>query len=891
MAETFERLKTALADRYAIEQELGAGGMATVYLATDLKHERKVAVKVLRPDLAASLGSQRFLREIKIAAQLHHPHILPLHDSGEADGFLYYVMPYQEGHSLREKLEKEVELPVPEAVRLLHDVVDALAHAHKHGVVHRDIKPDNVLLSERHALVTDFGVAKAVSEATGRQELTTAGVALGTPAYMAPEQAVADPHVDHRADIYAIGAMAYELLTGRPPFTGTTAQQILGAHVAEDPRRPSELRPAIPAVLDQFVLTCLEKRPADRYQTADAMLHDLDAALSTTEVMTPTTKRSVATARDSVPVARVAVISGVTVATAILGFLGWTSLRGGSRTMMLSEIRQVTRGPEPEMLPQVAPDGDELVYTSGLGMDTEVFVRDLSGGRPIALTADRPGLQFLPRWMPDGSTIAFAEETGTPRYGKRAAEYGTTYVLPRFGGAATVLLENGYVESVRGEWLAFRTAADSLFARRLENGETVNLNTGEARDIHSVSWSPDAKRLAFVAGNLDFLDPFVPGNVAPSAIWITDRGSGEATPIIDDGRMNLSPVWLPDGRHLLFVSNRDGPRDIYLQRLDRQSRPTGTPRRVSTGLEPHGVSLSQDGRTAVYSRLIFRSNLWSVTLPTTGVVSVRTAEPVLQGNELVENHGVSPDGRWLAFDSDREGNQDLYIMPAAGGEARRITTDQGDDFHPDFGPDGEEILFYSMRHGTRDLFIIGRDGTAEQRLSDGPEEELHPSFSPDGNRLVYLTLGPEGGGISLIARDRRGGAWGEPTRLSEAVNTPPRWSPDGRRVAFASAVTQISTVTPSGDIALVVDGSQHGLYNVQGPEWSADGTTIYFLGFSTSGEQTVYAVAPEGGPIRPVVLLDDPGRAVAFWMTVFGDRLLLTLTEFEADVYTAKIDF
>ncbi len=175
MTDSLDRLKTALADRYAIEEELGAGGMATVYLAEDLKHHRKVAVKVLRPDLAAALGPERFLREIEVAAQLHHPHILPLYDSGEADGFLYYVMPYEEGQSLREKLAKEGELPVTEAVRLLRDVVDALAHAHKHGVVHRDIQPDNVMLSGRHALVTDFGVAKAVTEATGRQQLTTAG--------------------------------------------------------------------------------------------------------------------------------------------------------------------------------------------------------------------------------------------------------------------------------------------------------------------------------------------------------------------------------------------------------------------------------------------------------------------------------------------------------------------------------------------------------------------------------------------------------------------------------------------------------------------------------------------------------------------------------------------
>ncbi len=253
MPDILDRIKTALADRYAIEEKIGAGGMATVYLAEDLKHHRKVAVKVLRPELAATLGPERFLREIEIAAGLTHPHILPLHDSGDADGFLYYVMPYIEGESLRVKLAREGELPIADAVKILREVVDALASAHKHGVVHRDIKPDNVLLSERHAMVTDFGIAKAVSEATGREKLTTAGVALGTPAYMAPEQASAEPNIDHRVDIYAVGILAYELLVGRPPFTGTTSQMVLSAHLTEPPEPVTKYRQAVPPALAQLV--------------------------------------------------------------------------------------------------------------------------------------------------------------------------------------------------------------------------------------------------------------------------------------------------------------------------------------------------------------------------------------------------------------------------------------------------------------------------------------------------------------------------------------------------------------------------------------------------------------------------------------------------------------
>ena len=224
------QLNSALAGRYAIEREIGHGGMAMVYLAHDIRHHRHVAVKVLRPEIAALLGTERFLREIEIAAQLNHPHILPLHDSGEAGGMLFYVMPFVEGASLRDRLAADGALPISEAVRLLHDVVDGLAYAHEHNVVHRDIKPDNVMIATRHAMVTDFGIAKAISDVAGKSRVTTAGVSIGTPAYMAPEQCMADAHIDHRADLYSFGVLAYEILAGRPPFDGTSAQAVLAAH-------------------------------------------------------------------------------------------------------------------------------------------------------------------------------------------------------------------------------------------------------------------------------------------------------------------------------------------------------------------------------------------------------------------------------------------------------------------------------------------------------------------------------------------------------------------------------------------------------------------------------------------------------------------------------------
>ena len=321
-----EGLAAALADRYRLERELGAGGMATVYLAEDLKHHRQVAIKVLRPDLAASLGAERFLREVGIAARLSHPHILGLHDSGETAGFLYYVMPYVEGISLRQKLQREGELPIPEAVRILRDIADALALAHRQGVVHRDIKPENVMLVERNALVMDFGVAKALAEGKeeGSSSLTSAGVALGTPAYMAPEQASGEGHVDARADLYAWGVVAYELLAGQPPFIRATPQNTLAAQVTATPEPVSHHRANVPGTLARLVMQCLEKKAADRPQTAEEVLRQLDQVLTPSGGMTPTDTRPYQTAASRRARRQTLLIGAVVVAgLGVIGLLGW----------------------------------------------------------------------------------------------------------------------------------------------------------------------------------------------------------------------------------------------------------------------------------------------------------------------------------------------------------------------------------------------------------------------------------------------------------------------------------------------------------------------------------------------------------------------------------------
>ncbi|UCG85106.1 MAG: protein kinase [Gemmatimonadota bacterium] len=276
MSDPLERLRTALDGRYKIEREIGSGGMAIVYLAEDVKHHRKVAVKVLRPDLAAALGPERFLREIEVAANLHHPHILPLYDSGEADGFLYYVMPYAEGESLRDRLDREKQLAIDDALQVAREVADALSYAHSHGVIHRDIKPENILLESGHAVVADFGIARAIDVAGGAR-LTETGIATGTPTYMSPEQAGGEKDLDGRSDLYSLGCVLYEMLAGEPPFTGPTVQAIIARRFTDTVPQIAARRDTAPAGLQAVLQRTMARLPADRYATADQFAQALQA--------------------------------------------------------------------------------------------------------------------------------------------------------------------------------------------------------------------------------------------------------------------------------------------------------------------------------------------------------------------------------------------------------------------------------------------------------------------------------------------------------------------------------------------------------------------------------------------------------------------------------------
>lgn len=401
-ADLLPQLQSALGDGYRFEQELGGGGMSRVFVATELGLARKVVVKVLAPELAAGVSVDRFRRETQLAASLQHPHIVPLLTAGGAGDLLYYTMPFIEGESLRSRLARERELPVRDALRILRDVADALAYAHGRGLVHRDIKPDNVLLSGGHALVADFGIAKALSQSGASSGLTSIGVAIGTPSYMAPEQAAGDPNVDHRADLYSLGAMAYEMLAGRPPFAGMSPHQMLAAHVTAPIDPILKHRPQLPRSLAELVMWCLEKNPADRPQTAAELVPALEGMVTPTGGTT-----SVRYGRRAVfPWKRVAMVAGAVV---LLGG-GWFALRGGGTAAL--DANRVAVAPFDVLDPTLA------LWREGL---VDVLSRSLDGAGPLRTVS--PTL-IVKRWGGSGRGDVTAAQALGHSTGARTVVYG-----------------------------------------------------------------------------------------------------------------------------------------------------------------------------------------------------------------------------------------------------------------------------------------------------------------------------------------------------------------------------------------------------------------------------------------------------------------------------------
>ncbi len=882
MPDQVSRLQHALADRYRIDSEIGAGGMAIVYLAHDVRHDRRVALKVLRPELTGVIGAERFLAEIKLTANLQHPHILPLFDSGEADGLLFYVMPFVEGESLRQRLAREHELPVGEAVHILEEVVEALAYAHAHGVVHRDIKPDNILLSGRHALLTDLGVAKAVSAAEREgQPLTSTGVALGTPRYMPPEQMTADPHLDHRVDIYAAGVMAYEMLTGTQPFPGATPQALFAAQVAHQPTRPDALRQGIPPALSQAILRCLTPRPADRWQSAGDLLGELERLRETGDVRV-TSGPTLAPANE-----RSRRVPGWAVAAGVIAVAAAAALvlaRRHSGAIVFERRSPLTVEPGLEIDPAMSPDGQFVAYAAGPLTDSRIYVRQVDGGRAIAIAPDVGGAQRMPFWSPDGRRILFRSARGIE-------------IAPALGGTAKLLVRGGSAPLLPGPWspdskrIAF-ARNDSLYAMPAEGGAATLLAHGG--DMHSFSWSPDGRWISVVRGDRQSVDPDVRwffGNLGQSAVWIVPASGGQPIRVTDDRSFHASPVWLPDERGLLYLSNADGGLDVYRVGLERSGAAAGRAERLTTGLNARAMSMDAAGRRLAYAPFEERSNVWRLPVPVHPPGGGAAAVPVTTGNQIIEAFDVSPDGRWLAFDSDRSGVSQIYRMPLGGGEPEQLTTDTAVHFWPRYSPDGKEIAYHSFRNGNRRLFVMAADGSNPTPIPVEPGDDRTAEWRRDGAGVYYLHLydSPEAE-IRFIPRDSSG-RWGKATTFKRADALPVVLSPDGRRLTVGTS-KGLLVMTPAGDSERVLVATSyraHGLRPTYA-SWSSDSRTIYYLAMDTLEHASIWGVDPATAKRTLLVRLDDPTREWhRFGFAAFGGQFYVTLGDQQSDIWTASV--
>jgi eukaryotic-like serine/threonine-protein kinase len=868
-----ERLNAALDGRYTIERELGAGGMATVYLARDLKHDRRVALKVLRPELAAVIGADRFLAEIKTTANLQHPHILSLFDSGSADGQLFYVMPYVEGETLRGRLQRETQLPVADAVRLATEVAGALEYAHRHGVVHRDIKPENILLQDGSALVADFGIALAVQEAGG-ERMTQTGMSLGTPQYMSPEQAMGQRAIDARADIYALGAVTYEMLIGEPPFTGPSAQAIVAKVITETPRGLTGQRRSVPLHVASAVEHALEKLPADRFASAREFAEALQGKFVSDSATSTHTSAVASTipSRRRIPVAimAVALLVGATAA-------GWLV---GRRTVASADVVRLAMS-VPADAPfaniyagpplAISPDGMTIAYTARTVNGPQLALRRLDEVAPRVLSGTVAGI--YPTFVNEGTALVYSD--GSQFY--RVALDGTaaTPAAPTQAGAG-----NGS-DGLRGTGFIIGSFSAA-------GGRHTGLSTGRA-------FGDSLIPLTRPAGKGADQNHRFPVAIDEHTVLFAAYGSNR--PVIgiaslDDGTHTLldlpgvAPLGIVDDYLVYVRSDLATAGLVTAVKVDVKARKVlGEPVTIERGVAVHGngsieAALSKNG-TLVYSSGSTNSRLVAVDLH--GSVQPLFAEP-----RRLASPRYSPDGKQIVVNRTDESSE-VWIYDLGSKLPARLTSDGLTNDRPEWSADGRRVAY---RQGLSGYWWQRADG------SDKPEFLLAPgknargtvaeiAMVPDGKRIIaripqpstgmdlmFATIGdststtpflatrfneymatvsrdgkwvayisPEAGPLDVYVRAIDGS--GQRFPVSSGGGMEPRWAPDGKRIYYrANRMLVAATVTTSSVFAVTARD------------------TLFADVFATDPFHTNYDVAPDGRHFVMLQAVDDNQQAI-----------------------------
>ncbi len=807
--DSLAKLKTSLADRYEIERELGVGGMATVYLAKDVRHDRYVALKLLNPELGAVLGAERFLAEIKVTANLQHPNLLPLFDSGEVDGLLFYVMPYVEGETLRHRLDREKQLPVDESIRISVAIANALDYAHKHGVIHRDLKPENILLQEGQPVVADFGIALAVSKAGGNR-ITQTGLSLGTPSYMSPEQATGDRVIDARSDIYSLGAMTYEMLTGEPPHIGNTSQAVIARMLTDKPRSIRSTRSAVPDYVEDAVQRALEKLPADRFSTVREYA---DALQGRVEVGSSTNARTSISRKANRPAfanrLRDPLVLGLALLSLIL--LAIALLRGrATEAPAIAPIRFVLNTPDSvhayDNFPwpgAISPDGSTLVYSVQRPEGPLLYFRKSDQLEARVIPGTLNGSQ--PLFSPDGQWVAF--------------ESGGKLRKVRLDGSAPIAVadagsDNGADWSSQDEFI-LGSEGSSLGLSR------VNASGGELVEFAKINKSK---------GEVNYLWPIAEpdGKTIVFAIWKGDLSSVELATTTLDG--DVEPLGLKAirplaviGRTLVFVQE-DG--SVLAVQLDRSGRHTeGRPTPV---LDPVSVIARNNGNSG-----IFMSSGGALVTSVGGSLSqmawFNPDGSVKIISKDTHQHGsprLSPDGSKIAVTTGDREETAIWIYDLPTGTFSRLSSVRA-AASPSWMPDGKSVVYLGI--GDRSRFAVWQQnadgGSPARKLFDVAALAGGVTVSPDGRSFIVLMYASNQWQLFRTSLDP--GATLTPYVRGHTAAIAPRFSPDGRWVVLVTdesghdEVYLRSFPDPSSRVQISAGGGDD-------PSWSADGTRVFY---------------------------------------------------------------